>query len=131
MSPAGDGQQLMDTPGVTQDLLIWDPLGQPGTDSTVFCLKCYTHFNWSYTHQLNLKRPFILKYNTSVLYKIQVVKTTPGVPCCRKGSCEPTNTTSGPRHRLSFNSSRKKHQMKTPCVFSCHNFLSTMEELSH
>lgn len=51
MRPAGDGQQLTDTLGVAHGLPIWDPLGQPGTDSTDFPLKCYTHFC---THSLTL-----------------------------------------------------------------------------
>jgi len=42
--PAGDGQQLMDTPGVTHGLPTCNPLGQPGTEITVFSLKCYIHF---------------------------------------------------------------------------------------
>lgn len=60
------GEELMDTPGVTCGLLIWDPLGQPGTDSTVFPFKGHTHLHmptYRVPSHINctLKKPFILK----------------------------------------------------------------------
>lgn len=57
------------------------------------------------------------------------MKMAVGVHWCQEGSHKPIDTTSAPRHRLPFHSSRKKHHMEpvcAPCLSP-----GTIEELSH